>query len=125
MRNMTAVACLTALAALGFLAGCGGDEEFPVGVYESVADINNLGPLTVAYEGDGTLTMEQQGEEVAEGTYAVDGDQITLSDGYCDNWDQETAVYTWEWDGSTLTMSTEGDKCQPRVDAVAEMTPVE
>jgi hypothetical protein len=51
---------------------------------------------------------------------------VTLSDTYCgESEGQETATYTWEWNGSVLTMTTTDDACGSRESAVAEMTPVE
>lgn len=112
-------------AAAGLLVACGGNEEFPVGTFLSTASVNGLGPVTTTYHDDGTLTVEQ-GELVVEGTYAVDGDQVTLSDTYRgESEGQETATYTWEWDGSVLAMTTADDACGSRATAVAEMTPVE
>jgi len=113
------------VATAGLLVACSGDEGFPAGTYVSTADVNDLGPVTATYRDDGTMTVEQ-GELVSEGTYTVDGDQVTLSDTYCaESEGQETATYTWEWDGSVLTMTTTDDACESRESTVAEMTPLE
>lgn len=113
------------VAAAGLLVACSGDEGFPAGTYVSAASVNGLGPVTVTYHDDGTLTVEQQGELESEGTYTVDGDQIAISDSSCGSEGQETATYTWSWDGSVLAMTTTDDACESRESTVAEMTPVE
>lgn len=124
MKRICAIVLVAGMAAC--LGGCSEGEEFPLGAYVSTADVNNLGPVTSTYKDDGTMTVEQ-GPTVVDGTFEVEGDQITLSDDYCrDNeGNQETAVYTWEWDGDTLSMTTEKDDCTSRRDTVAEMTPAE
>ena len=119
------VSFVAIVAAGGLLVACSGDEEFPVGTYVSAANVNDLGPVTAAYHEDGTLTVSQGGEMVAEGTYTVDGDRIDLSDEYCASEGQETATYTWAWDGSVLTMTTTDDACESRKSTVAEMMPAE
>jgi hypothetical protein len=108
------------------LVSCGGDEGFPAGTYVSAADVNGLGPVTVTYREDGTMTVEQNGERVSDGSYATDGDQITMSDTYCKmSGGQQTATYTWEWDDSRLTMTGANDACDARQAAVAELTTLE
>lgn len=122
----TIVLVAAAAAGAGLLVACSGDEGFPAGAYVSTADVNGLGPVTATYQDDGTLTVEQQGQPLSEGTYTVDGDRITLSDSYCgESEGQETATYTWSWDDSVLTMTTTDDACESRETTVAEMTPVE
>lgn len=108
----------------GLLVGCGGNDGFPMSAYVSTANVNGLGPITVTYKDGGTLTVEQGGSKVSDGTYTVEGDKITLGDSYCKEQGAETATYTWNWDGSQLTMTTANDGCESRKAAVAQMAPV-
>ena len=125
MRRTIVLIAMVATTA-GLLAACSGDEEFPAGAYVSTADVNGLGPVTVTYGDDGAMGISQGDETSFEGTYLVDGDQITMSDKYCKRLEgQETATYTWEWDGSVLTMTTSEDSCTSRNTTVTEMTPAE
>jgi hypothetical protein len=125
--------CWTTPIALGasvvLLVACsstsGGAKGFPAGTYESVASINRSGPVSVNFADDGTLTY-QQGDDTFAGTYSVDGDQITVSDSFCKESGQETAIYTWTWDGATLAMTTTPrDGCGARPPVLAAMTPAE
>lgn len=133
MASKYAPMFLVAAAAAGLLAGCSSDSDegssegaFPIGAYESTASLNDQGPVTLTYKDDGTRTIEQGGALVVTGTYTVDGDQITLSDPYCKKFEgQESASYTWTWDGSTMAMTTTDDACSSRKAAVAEAAPVE
>ena len=125
MRRAILLAAALGLGGL-LLVACGGDEGFPAGTYVSTADVNGLGPVTVTYREDGTMTVEQDGYQVADGSYATDGDQITLSDTYCKmDEGQETATYTWKWDDPRLTMTGANDACASRQATVEEMTSLE
>jgi hypothetical protein len=114
------------VTATGSLVGCTASESsedtFPAGKFKSVASINRSGPVHVTFADDGTLTY-QQGDAVFPGTYTVDGHQVTVSDSYCKEQGQETAIYTWTWDDTTLAMpTTPRDECGGRAPVLAAMT---
>lgn len=122
-KKIAFVALASVLAVL--VASCSKGDSFPTGgTYRSTADVAGAGPVTVTFNEDGTLLIEQGGVSNT-GTYTVDGDQITISDPYCKDLGFETATYTWKLDGSTLRMTTENDGCTDRKTANAEMTAVE
>jgi hypothetical protein len=139
MTRRFVAAMLGAPLVVGLLVGCGGASRagssssamalassaaFPFGSLVSTAELNDLGPVTVTFWEGGNVTVEQGGAVITEGTYVVNGSEITVSDPHCKTYfGQETATYVWAWDGSTLRMHGAKDKCTDRATAVAEMIP--
>ncbi len=121
MKSRTARIAVMAIAISGLFAACGdnGDtSEFPVGVYHEPGSADTSG--TIEFKSDGTYVLLGGGEVVvSEGTYSIDGDQLTWeTDSYCKavSEDVESATYTWTEDGDLLTMSVVGeDRCTGRV----------
>jgi hypothetical protein len=125
MKRQHIAITVTILAATGLVGGCSSEVAFPKGTYESTAELNDLGPVTVIFGDDGIQTIMQRGALVASGTYKVSGDQITMSDPLCKNYGgQETATYSWTWENSILAMTTTDDACADRTKTVQELNPV-
>lgn len=108
------------LVATGLVVGCGDDDgdDFPVGTYQQTG----AGGTLVLRE-DGTFELDEMGGGlVTEGTYSVDGDQVTWeSDSWCAarGEDAESATYEWELDGDQLNLTVVGeDRCDGRVIAI-------
>jgi hypothetical protein len=112
-----------ALATFGLFAACSDDgstNEFPVGVYHQQGSTDASG--TMEFKSDGTFVLADGDEIVTEGTYSIDGDQLTWdTDSWCKDIsaEAESATYTWTQDGELLTMTVEGeDLCTDRVNTI-------
>ena len=63
---------------------------------------------TIEFKSDGTFVLADGAAIVTEGTYSIDGDQLTWdTDSWCKNVsaDAESATYTWTQDGDLLNLS--------------------
>lgn len=121
MKSKTARIAVVAIAIMGPLAACSDDGdtgEFPVGVYHMPGATDAEG--TMEFTSDDTFELRFTGEIVTEGTYSIDGDQLTWeTDSFCKEIgdDAESATYTWALDGELLTMTVEGeDLCPDRAE---------
>jgi hypothetical protein len=123
MSSKTVRVAVIALATFGLFAACSDDgstNEFPVGVYHQQGSTDASG--TMEFKSDGTFVLAEGDEIVTEGTYSIDGDQLTWdTDSWCKDIsaDAESATYTWTQDGELLTMTVEGeDLCTDRVNTI-------
>ena len=123
MSSRTVRVAIIAMATLGLFAACSDDgntNEFPVGVYHQPGSTDASG--TMEFKSDGTFVLAEGDAVVTEGTYSIDGDQLTWeTDSWCKNVsaDAESATYTWTQDGDLLTMTVEGeDLCTDRVNTI-------
>ena len=131
----TIVLIATVVAIGGLLAACEGDDDspgaatadttdrFPAGRYEVAADVD--GSDFVTFNGGGGLSVEDP-EGGFGGSYAVDGNEVTISARWCGPEDPGRHRYTWTWDGTLLTMAPIGNEgCADRQAVLAQMTLVE
>jgi hypothetical protein len=102
-------------------------EGFPYGTYEGVSPYTTD---SVTFSEDGTCTMYGADGTPLAGAFSVDETTLTVGHPIC-AWRVEgqppatpQASYTWEWDGTRLTMTSDDDNCRPRVRLFAELTPV-
>ena len=111
------------VAGLGMLGACGDDQDetqFPTGkIVPASASSTEEG--YIEYRTDGTYVgIDQTGGTFTEGTYTIDGDEITFTDdSYCEaNAPGSNPVtYTFEWDGEVLTfVDNPDDTCAARVE---------
>jgi hypothetical protein len=123
MRSKTIRVAVIAMATVGLFAACSDDEssnEFPVGVYHEPGSTDAGGSME--FKSDGTFVLAYGDEIVTDGTYSIDGDQLTWeTDSWCKNIsaDAESATYTWTEEGDLLTMTVEGeDLCIDRVNTI-------
>lgn len=126
MKRQHIAITVTILAATGLVGGCSSEVAFPKGTYETTAEVNEQGKMTVIFGDDGIHTLMQRGALIESGTYTVSGDQITMTDPLCKNLSgsQETATYTWTWENSVLAMTTTDDACPGRTETLQELKPV-
>ena len=78
MSWKTVRVAVIALATFGLFAACSDDgntNEFPVGVYHQPGSTDASG--TMEFKWDGTFVLGNGDEIVTEGTYSIDGDQLT------------------------------------------------
>ena len=122
-RHLTCA--IVVVAALGMLGACSDDEdetEFPTGKFVPVTATSTEGGY-IEYKSDGTYEgFDESGEMVTEGTYTIDGDEITYDDSYCETVapDSNPATYTFEWDGEVLSFGDNPDDvCIGRVETLA------
>ena len=111
------------VAALGMLGACGDDDKdetkFPTGKFIPVeATATEEG--YIEYKADGTYVgVSGGGSTFTEGTYTVDGDEITFpDDSFCEvnSPGSNPVTYTFEWDGEVLSFAdTPDDTCADRV----------
>ena len=100
------IACVFFLAAA--LCACS-SNEFPTGSYRT-------GEFVAEYRDDGTFTLYENGEVSTEGTYSVEGDEITwIQDSFCDAENAGSATYKWSADDQGLKFELIGeDQCEAR-----------
>jgi hypothetical protein len=116
---------LVVVAALGMLGACGDDQdetEFPTGKTISV-NATSTEDGYIEYGSDDTYVgIDGTGDVFTEGTYTVEGDEITFeTDSYCEAVAPATTpvTYTFEWDGNVLTfVENPDDTCADRADTL-------
>jgi hypothetical protein len=124
MKSTLARIAVLAIAISGPFAACsdnGDTSEFPVGVYHPPGSTDAGG--TMEFKSDGTFVLVAANEVVVtEGTYSIDGDQLTWeSDSFCKTESDaaESATYTWTEDDNLLIMTVRGeDLCTRRVEVI-------
>ena len=123
MKSKTARVAVMAIAIMGPLAACSDDGdtgEFPVGVYRLPGATETSIDQTMEFRSDDTFEVVFDGETMTDGTYSVDGDQLTFeTDSLCKEISDaaESATYAWTQDGDLLTMTVEGeDLCTDRAE---------
>jgi hypothetical protein len=105
------ITCILFVAAT--LCACSNDG-FPTGTYRNDSAVTE-------YRDDGTITMWDNDEIVTEGTYSVEGDEITwIQDSWCDEENAGSATYKWSADDDGLSFELIGeDLCEGRRNAMA------
>ena len=100
------IICVLLVAAT--LSACSNDE-FPTGSYRH-------NEFVAEYREDGTFTLYENGEVSTEGTYSVEGDEITwIQDSFCDEQNAGSATYQWTADDNGLSYEVIGeDQCEER-----------
>ena len=93
------------------LSACS-SKEFPYGTYTRQ-------DATEEYRDDGTFTYMFGDEIVTEGTFSIEGDEITwIQDTLCDEEYAGTATYRWQYEDGVLSFELIGeDLCEGRLDA--------
>ena len=97
------------------LIACSSDE-FPYGTYRN-------GSAVSEYREDGTFTMWNNDEVVTEGTFSVDGDEVTwIQDSWCDAENTGgSSTYKWTLNERGLRFELIGEEpCLGRRIAVSE-----
>jgi hypothetical protein len=96
------------------LSACSSDE-FPYGRYRS-------GSAVTEYREDGKLTMWNNDEVVTEGTFSVDGDEVTwIQDSWCEEENVGSATYRWQHEDGVLSFELIGEEpCLGRRQACSE-----
>jgi hypothetical protein len=123
-RHLTVA--VVVVAALGMLGACSDDQDetqFPTGKMVPVSATSTEGGY-IEYKSDGTYVgIDQTGDTFTEGTYTIDGDEITfVNDSYCEANapGSNPATYTFEWDGEVLNFGDNpDDTCAERVSTFA------
>ena len=88
------------------LSACSSDA-FPTGTYTH-------GDFTHIFRDDGTFTYFCS-EVRTEGTYAIQGDEITFTDSYCNEKNAGSATYKWQYEDDQLRFDLIGeDLCKDR-----------
>lgn len=95
------------------IAGCG-SSQFPTGEFTSQLEGRQI---LLRFDGDGNFTILRDGRDFAQGTYSVDGNQLTwLTDSSCASPNGETPIYSWVYEDQTLIFSLlEKDSCMSRL----------
>jgi hypothetical protein len=93
------------------LCACSSDK-FPTGKYTS-------GTASVEYRDDGTYTLMNGDEVIAEGTYSIQEDEIQLTDSYCAERDANPGSYKWQHEDGKLSLELIKDPCEGRVEATS------
>jgi hypothetical protein len=96
---------------LGMTASLRTEQQFPTGTYVA-------GSFTLTFSDDGTHSVSDNGKVAVTGTYAVKGDQITLTDKDGDYACPEPGRYQWKYEGKALTFKALLDDCSGRVDGL-------
>jgi hypothetical protein len=122
-RHLTCA--IVVVAALGMLGACGDDQdetEFPTGKFVPVTATSTEEGY-IEYKSDGTYVVNDEFGNTSEGTYTVDGDEITIeNDSFCETVapDSNPVTYTFEWDGEVLSFGDNPDDvCIARVETLA------
>jgi hypothetical protein len=120
---------LGGVALVGVLAACSSSgpaaKPFQTGNYQIVGHIPSDGLLQ--FRDDKTFSVISNGAQATSGTYSISGNVISYAtDSYCKANGQESATYTWKWDGTKLTFAAKGtDKCSGRITTMSnEWTPL-
>jgi hypothetical protein len=101
------ITCVLFLAAA--LSACT-SKEFPTGTFTRQ-------DVAVEYRDDGTFTLMGGDEIATEGTYSIDGDEISIRDTYCDSENAGSATYKWQHEDGVLSFELIGeDLCEGRRD---------
>ena len=89
------------------LAACAG-QSFPRGTFAP-----QFGPYQVTFKDDGTFVFSEGGVVASEGTYSIDGNELTWeTDSHCAAGGAEKATYTWTFDNNELVLKAKGtDGC--------------
>jgi len=107
-----------ALATCPMLATAG---DFPTGVYASKGV-----PATIHFASGGRVRVVKSGALKVDGSYAIDRDQIQLSDKNgpwaCTKPGEETGTYHWKADKDQLTFTKIADTCADRVQSLTQYT---
>ena len=90
-----------------------GQNSFPTGSFDA-------GSLTLTFNANGTHTLADRGNIVVNGTYVVQGDQITLTDKSGDFACDEVGKYQWTYDGKALRFKALLDDCGGRADGLTQ-----
>ena len=103
------ITCVLFFAAA--LSACS-NEGFPTGTYSHNQYVSE-------YRDDGTFTMWENDEIVTEGTYSVEGDELTwIQDSFCDAENAGSATYKWSADENGVSFELIGeDLCDGRRDS--------
>jgi len=89
------------------------NNGFPIGTY-------TFNQFVTEYRDDGTFTMWENDEIVTEGTYSVEGDEVTWKDSFCDAAYAGPATYRWSADDQGLKFVVIGeDRCEGRRDSLS------
>ncbi len=111
-RHLTCA--IVVVAALGMLGACSDDQdetEFPTGKFVPVTATSTEAGY-IEYKSDGTYVVMDEFDNTSEGTYTVDGDEITIeNDSFCETVapDSNPVTYTFEWDGEVLSFGDNPD----------------
>ena len=95
------------------LCACSNDG-FPTGTYTH-------NQYVTEYRDDGTHTLWENDEVVTEGTFSVEGDEVTwIQDSFCDAENEGSATYKWSADDQGLKFELIGeDLCKGRRDTLS------
>lgn len=120
-RHLTCA--IVVMAALGMLGACSDDEtEFPTGKFVPVTATSTEEGY-IEFTSDGTYVVNDEFGNTSEGTYTVDGDEMTIeNDSFCETVAPESnpVTYTFEWDGEVLSFGDNpDDTCTARVETLA------
>ena len=98
MKKMIRVLALILVIVIAFaLAACGSKDALAA---QRSAELGADGVITWTFNGSGKCTM-QNAYVKQNGTYTIDGDQLTVS---LEMW-SEPSTYTFSVDGDSLTMN--------------------
>ena len=108
MKKYTVLVIVSLLVLSAVLYGCS-NQEFPTGTFMRTGD------RIVEYTEDGTFRFIWDDEIITEGTYAINGNEITFKDSLCDEEYAGPATYTWAYENGALTFKVVGsDACDGR-----------
>ena len=107
-KTLWTLFCILFVAAA--LSACS-SKEFPTGSYTHQS-------YTAVFGDDGSFTLLFGDEVVTEGTYSIEGDEITWGhDTWCDAENAGTATYRWQYEDGVLSYELIGeDLCEGRRD---------
>ncbi len=104
-KTLWTIFCILFVAAA--LCACS-SNEFPTGTYTHLDG-------TVEYRDGGTFILMGGDEIATEGSYSIEGDEITLRDTFCDENNAGTATYRWQHEDGVLSFELIGeDLCDER-----------
>lgn len=102
--------------------------DFPVGDYTTEREPGSVlpgvvGTWDISFRANASGSAELDGLTVASFTYRVTGNEIRLTDaggpGTCRE-GEESGMYRWSTEGTTLSFTSISDDCASRVDVLAE-----
>ena len=112
MKRYTVWVIVSLLMLSAVFCGCS-RQEFPTGAFVRSGD------RILEFNEDGTMRFIWEEIVVSEGTYTINGDEITIQDDFCDEEYAGPATYTWAYVEGALTFkSVSSDVCGDRRSAL-------
>ena len=127
MSTKSSVLACFGLAVILFAVGCAASSPaasavvFPSGNFAAIDNAAGRFDLEIKNDGNFTITFvgvsggtQGAGAQKTAGTYTVSQDRVMFQGSFCDSGDRASGMYTWNYDGKTLTFNSSDDTCMDR-----------